>query len=314
MKLHKLKNMLMEECGRCKYKAHLIGLGLGVRCTHPDNQKYKREEDNQNMPILISRVPSNCLLQDTGQKKKLILHIPHSSTYVPETFKVLDGVSLEKEFQRMTDWYTDELFDFDEAKKLIFSYSRLYCDVERFRQDKDELMTSFGMGVCYTNTSYGTELREISSKEKIFIKSTIYDEHHKKLELLVDEELRVQGSALIIDCHSFSNTPLPHEDSTARPDICIGTDSFHTPIKLADYVCKYFEQKGLIVAINEPFSGTMVPLKFYGKDRRVKSIMIEVNRKLYLDDKFEKSENFHKIKQLMNNVLNAIHESNFRAK
>ena len=87
--------MLMEECGRCKYKAHLIALGLGVRCTHPDNQKYKPEEDNQTMPIIISRVPSNCPLQDTSQKRKLFLHIPHSSTYVPETFKVLEGVLLE---------------------------------------------------------------------------------------------------------------------------------------------------------------------------------------------------------------------------
>jgi N-formylglutamate amidohydrolase len=296
----------MEECGRCKYKAHLIGLGLGVRCTHPDNQKYKLKDDNQTMPIIITRVPSICLLQDTGQKKKLILHIPHSSTYVPEAFKVSEGVSLEKEFQRMTDWYTDELFDFDEAEKLIFPYSRLYCDVERFRSDRDETMARKGMGVCYTRTSYGTKLREVSSKEKVFIKSSIYDEHHKKLELLVAEELRMQGSALIIDCHSFSNTPLPHEDSTVRPDICIGTDSFHTPIELIEHLRDYFEQKGLTVAVNEPFAGTMVPLKFYGKNGRVKSIMIEVNRKLYLDDEFKKNKNFIKMKQLFKNALKGV--------
>lgn len=301
----------MEECGRCKFKAHLIGLGLGVRCTHPDNQKYKREEDYQNMPLLISRVPNNCLLKETGQRKKLILHIPHSSTFLPSTFKVLDGVSLEHEFQRMTDWFTDELFDFEEAKKLVFPYSRLYCDVERFRQDKDELMARYGMGVCYTNTSYGTELRKISSKEKIFIKSSIYDEHHEKFESFVDEELRVQGSALIIDCHSFSNTPLPHEDCTERPDICIGTDSFHTPIELINYVCKYFENEGLTVSINEPFAGTIVPLKFYATDKRVNSIMIEINRKLYLDDDFKKNENFTRIKEIINDALKEITKAAF---
>lgn len=295
--------MQMEECGRCKYKAGLIALGLGVRCTHPDNQKYKLKEDSQTMPVIISRVPSNCLLKETGRKKKPILHIPHSSTFVPEAFNVLEGVSLEKEFQRMTDWYTDELFDLDGAEKLVFPYSRLYCDVERFRQDKDETMARFGMGVCYTNTSYGTELRRISPKEKVFIKNYIYDAHHKKLELLVDSELRVQGEALIIDCHSFSNTPLPHEDSRARPDICIGTDTFHTPNELTEQLCDYFEKEGFSVAINEPFLGTMMPLKFYGKDRRVKSIMIEINRKLYLDENFEKSENFIKIKQLIHNAL-----------
>ena len=241
----------------------------------------------------------------------MILHIPHSATYVPETFEVLEGVSFEKELQRMTDWFTDELFDFEEATKLVFPYSRLYCDIERFRKDSDEPMARKGMGVCYTNTSYGTELREISSKEKIFIKSSIYDKHHKKLELLVAEELQEQGLALIIDCHSFSNIPLPHEDSTTRPDICIGTDSFHTPIELIEHVCKYFEKEGLNVAINEPFAGTMVPLKFYGKDKRVKSIMIEINRKLYLDKMSKKNENFKNIKQLINDVLISIHKGNF---
>ncbi len=312
MKLRKLKNMQMEECGRCKYKAHLIALGLGVRCTHPDNQKYKQEEDHQTMPIIISRVPSNCLLQNTGQKKKLILHIPHSSTFVPETFKVLEGVSLEKEFQRMTDWFTDELFDFDEAEKLIFPYSRLYCDVERFRSDRDETMAKQGMGVCYTHTSYGTKLREVNSKEKVFIKSTIYDAHHKKLETLVEEELYVQGSALIIDCHSFPNEFLAqHNESDKRPDICLGTDSFHTSHELMKQLRDYFEQKGLTVAINEPFVGTMVPLKFYGKDERVKSIMIEVNRKLYLNKMFKKNKNFKKVKQLIKDILTSINEANF---
>ena len=234
----------------------------------------------------------------------MILHIPHSSTRIPETFKVSEGVSLEKEFQRMTDWYTDEIFDLDEAEKLIFPYSRLYCDVERFRSDRDETMAKKGMGVCYTRTSYGTKLRDVSSKEKVLIKSTIYAEYNKKLETLVEEELYVQGSALIIDCHSFPNEFLAqHDESDKRPDICLGTDSFHTPVELMEQLRDYFEQKGLSVAINEPFAGTMVPLKFYGKDRRVKSIMIEVNRKLYLEENFEKNNNFNSLKQLIHDAL-----------
>ncbi len=237
----------------------------------------------------------------------MILHIPHSSTYVPETFEVLEGVSFEKERQRMTDWFTDELFDFEEATKIVFPYSRLYCDVERFRKDSDEPMARKGMGVCYTNTSYGTELREISSKEKIFIKSSIYDKHHKKLEVFVDEVLGVQDSALIIDCHSFPNGYLAqHKNSDKRPDICIGTDEFHTPSELTKYLCNCFEEQGLSVEINEPFFGTMVPLKHYHNDRRVMSVMIEVNRKLYLNEKFEKNENFNRIKRIIQDTVKKI--------
>jgi N-formylglutamate amidohydrolase len=39
--------------------------------------------------------------------------------------------------------------------------------------------------------------------------------------------------------------------------------------------------KGYEVAINSPYSGTIVPLKHYYKEPRVSSVMIEVNRRLY---------------------------------
>ena len=238
----------------------------------------------------------------TDNIKKIILHIPHSSTYIPESFQVSEGVSLEHELERMTDWFTDELFDFGGAAKLVFPYSRLYCDVERFRKDSDEPMASKGMGVCYISTSFGSKLREVSGREKAFIKSTLYDKHHKKLESLVDAALEAQRRVLIIDCHSFSNVQLPHEESSVRPDICIGTNDFHTPLALIEHLQSYFENAGLSVAINEPFSGTMVPLKHYHKDRRVRSIMIEVNRKLYLNDKFEKNENFNRMKGIIHDT------------
>ena len=236
----------------------------------------------------------------------MILHIPHSSTVVPETFRVSEDVSLEKELQRMTDWFTDELFDIDGAQKLVFPYSRLYCDVERFRDDEREEMAKKGMGVCYTTSSFGSKLREIGDEESEFIKSTLYDAHQSKLEALVEEGLKKNNMVLIVDCHSFSNEILPHEESDVRPDICIGYDSFHTPVELREKAKSVFRKAGLTVAYNEPFSGTIVPLKYYHKDKRVKSIMIEINRKLYLDENFKKSKNFDAVKLLIKEVLDVI--------
>ena len=137
-------------------------------------------------------------------------------------------------------------------------------------------------------------------------KSTHYDKHHKQFTDLVTAELEENGTALIMDCHSFSNEVLPHEESNVRPDICIGTDDFHTPLELLQEVCHYFEEQGYEVAVNQPFAGTIVPLKYYGKDQRVSSIMIEVNRKLYLDENFQKSEDFEKIRTLISSLLQKI--------
>ncbi len=79
--------------------------------------------------------------------------------------------------------------------------------------------------------------------------------------------------------------PLPYEADQRRdrPDICLGTDPFHTPAPLAARARRLFEREGWSVAVNRPFSGALVPAPFYRHDRRVHALMIEVNRRLYLD-------------------------------
>ena len=56
----KPKTMLSKECKTCKHVFWVVGIGQGVRCRHPENQKYKSEDDNQNIPVIISRIPSGC--------------------------------------------------------------------------------------------------------------------------------------------------------------------------------------------------------------------------------------------------------------
>lgn len=64
---------------------------------------------------------------------------------------------------------------------------------------------------------------------------------------------------------------------------------------------EYFTKAGLEVAVNTPFAGAMVPEPFYSlRDRRVQSLMIEVNRSLYMDERTgKKKETFDKMKNLV---------------
>lgn len=64
--------------------------------------------------------------------------------------------------------------------------------------------------------------------------------------------------------------------------ICIGFDEFHKDEKIVKLLLETF--KDYNVAINSPYTGSLVPIKYYMKDARVKSVMIEVNKKLYLED------------------------------
>ena len=230
-------------------------------------------------------------------KDCIILHIPHSSLTIPEgALHQYDTRFLQEELLLMTDRYTDELFGLPYTS-IVFPYSRLFCDVERFRDDSLEEMAQKGMGVVYTKTHDNIEYRKLASEEKEEILTKYYDAHHQKFENLVDEKLKECGKALIIDCHSFNPYPLPHEkDKTERPDICIGVDDFHTDEKLAEYFRTNFETKGYTVKINSPFAGSIVPLKYYEKNKNVQSVMIELNRKLYMNGLGEKTANFQKLK------------------
>ena len=209
----------------------------------------------------------------------VILHVPHSSTFVPDDCQfLLSASSLAMEIEKLTDHHTHKLFDCDGASKIVFPVSRLVVDPERFIDDP---MESVGMGVVYTHTTDGDPLRAISEIDRLTLIDTYYHPHHNKLTHMVDGSLKQYGQCLIIDCHSFPAQPLPYESDKNRPDICIGTDSYHTSTELRDCLLKVFEAFGYRVAIDSPFSGTIVPLKHYHKDKRVESVMIEVNRSLY---------------------------------
>jgi N-formylglutamate amidohydrolase len=138
----------------------------------------------------------------------------------------------------------------------------------------------------YTHTDKGEILREDILDSKKIVFDNYYTEHHKTFENIVQETLDTNGFAIIIDCHSFTNTPFKtdSDQSLDRPDICIGTDGFHTPNWLTNTLIRSFERYGFLSKVNSPYSGTIVPLKFYKKNDLVRSVMIEINRNLYMEN------------------------------
>ena len=198
----------------------------------------------------------------------VLIHVPHSSTFIPtEEWQFFVSPRLVKEILCMTDHFCDDLFDCG-PQMLRFPISRLVCDVERFRDDSQEIMFTKGMGVAYTKCSDGTELRCIPDKHKDFILREYYDRHHQLLERAVSERLDKYNSCIIVDGHSFMDKPLPYEYNrdTDRPEICIGTDSFHTPEGLTEYLVDEFKKRGYVVGVNAPFEGTIVPMQYYHCD------------------------------------------------
>ena len=222
----------------------------------------------------------------------VILHIPHDSCVIPADVRsqfLLSDDELEHELQCMTDHFTHTIFaePLSEAMVVRAPVSRLVVDVERFAEDVHEPMAARGMGAIYEVTSHLRPLRRrLSPNEREMLMQTWYHPHHQRLEAVVSDTLDRYGRCLVIDGHSFPGTALPYEDANPaieRPDICIGSDPFHTPKVLEQSFVEVFGRNGWKVKVNEPFAGALVPASRYQRDPQVMAVMVEVNRDLYLN-------------------------------
>jgi len=241
-----------------------------------------------------------------------VFHIPHSSTVIPEEIRediLLSEDELQLEILKMTDWFTDELFDLSSARCISIRYpiSRLVLDPERFLDDDREEMSSIGMGVVYTRASDGRPLRRKPSlEERARLVGKFYTPHHNRLTAAASSILKEAGQVLVVDCHSFPSLPLPYEKNqdTDRPDICLGTDPFHTPLWLKHLALSLFSEKGFSVKLNYPFAGSLVPNEYYQKDARVLSLMVEVRRDLYMCERSgTKNGGFEAVKEKLQGIL-----------
>ena len=211
-----------------------------------------------------------------------LLHIPHAATHIPN----LKGFFLDKveeNINLLTDWATDRIFDVEGIAKMITPFSRLFCDVERF-DDASEPMLAVGRGFFYTTGYDGSPLRNLNKVHKESIYHDYYLPHHQQFYDRTKAILDEHGVCHIIDCHSFNPNPLvPFVDQPKSPDICLGTDPFHTPDYLLNYTWNYFTKLGYYVEVNNPYAGCIIPKPYFRKEKLVKGIMIEMNKALYMD-------------------------------
>jgi N-formylglutamate amidohydrolase len=243
-------------------------------------------------------------------KNKFLLNIPHSSIKIPSKYiadYLISSKELMHEKKSMADLYTDELFSgLTKIDSITMTVSRILVDIERFTDKNLEPMSRVGMAAIYTSTQNGSRLRNLSKTKSRELLSDIYRPYHSKLDSLAQDKINKFNQCIIFDCHSFPSQPRRYEpdQNKDRPDICIGSDKFHTPKKLEKLLFDKFKAQGLSVKVNTPFAGSIVPNVFYNKNKKVVSVMIEINRKLYMDERtFKKKKGFNDIKNKITKVL-----------
>ena len=212
------------------------------------------------------------------KKRNIVLNIPHASingVFDPQ----YGGWPCNQYFvnnclNKLTDWYTDFLFSTLSEQKdvstVVFPYSRFVCDAERLENDPLEKM---GQGIIYTE--YGFHKRNPMNKKQTKRTMRLWKKHQK----LLKKEIKSENTVLI-DCHSF-----PSEMSDC--DICIGyNNDWSYNEKIVNGIVEIFKSMGYSVEINKPYSNSITPKKHF----HYTSVLIEVNKRVYMNEKTLKLE------------------------
>ena len=73
---------------------------------------------------------------------------------------------------------------------------------------------------------------------------------------------------------------------------------------IRDAIVAAVKEAGYSVTVDTPFAGALVPLAFYQNDRRVWSVMIEVNRRAYMDEHSGlKNPGFEQVRVLLGQLI-----------
>lgn len=220
----------------------------------------------------------------------LLIHLPHDSAVIPPSALadfLIPEEDLRAEQLRLTDWHTGALYaeGVDPDDILRAEVSRLVVDVERFADDRLERCAAVGMGATYVRTCDGRPLRILSPSRRAELLDRHYWPHHRALDAAAAKRLGLFGRCLILDAHSFPTGPLPTQvDFSTPPEIGIGTQPGHTSPELRVLAEGFFRDRGFVVGVDVPFGGAIVPNRFFGREARVQSLMVEVRRDLYMDE------------------------------
>jgi predicted N-formylglutamate amidohydrolase len=220
-----------------------------------------------------------------------VIHVPHSSVTIPEDVRAqlqLDDDALAEELRLLTDANIDELAIRAAGQVTprpwlcVNRLSRLVVDPERLPDDH-EVMFGVGMGTVYTRTSAGLLLRDDDEQAREALLGRYLTPYAEAMADLVDERISATGQAIVLDFHSYSPRALPYEryQDARRPPVCVGVDFDHTPAALVERVSLACSVLGEVV-VNEPFVGTYIPLRHFGRNIFVTSVMVEIRRDTYL--------------------------------
>ncbi len=272
-----------------------------------------------------------CFLhQPCGQELPIVLDSPHSGRSYPEDFRF----SAPRSWVRLAeDTYVEELYSGAPeigATLIEARFPRSYIDPNRDLQDLDEALlaepwplslqrgpkTALGVGLVWklVRDSAGNAIplydRMLSVAEVQRRIALCYVPYHAAVQEALDRAHSRFGAAWHINCHSMQSVgdALSSDPGRERADFVLGDrDATTCAPAFTAFVSATLAAKGYRVAINDPFKGVELVKKHGRPTEGRHSLQIEINRKLYMDEKtLEKHAGFDRLHRDLNEFLHQL--------
>lgn len=257
----------------------------------------------------------------SGTPTPLIVSVPHSGKEIPdEVQKSLvnsDPIFLTTD----SDLFVDELYESVPSHGgtlLVTPFCRYVIDLNRDANEWDSTFVEKAptasnpkhLGLVAHKTMKGDKLLKAPLTQSELKKriELYYAPFHNQLKKIIQDTKDKFGFCIHIDAHSMPSRGVQgHADSGAkRADVCLGDlDGKSCDARFTKWIEEHFQKSGHSVNRNIPYRGGFITEHYGRPSESVHTIQIELNRKLYMNEKtHEKLDaTFQKLKNTIDEML-----------
>lgn len=264
-----------------------------------------------------------------GAVVPLVLDSPHSGTEYPVDFRPAQPMEALRQAE---DSYVDELYGHAPshgATLIAARFPRSYIDPNRSILDIDTSLldapwpgpaqagrkTQLGIGLIWRvldtgEPIYGRKLSIAEVKRRI---TEYHQPYQKAVQQALDAAYDHFGTVYHINCHSMpalSSQVSEEGPGKARADFVLGDrDGTTCSPEFTALVAGTLRGLGYEVKVNDPYKGVELVRAFSDPAAHRHSLQIEVNRRLYMDERTrEKNANFATLRGHLDRLLRVVAE------
>ena len=277
---------------------------------------------SQFTPVIIT--PSTT---DHDHDIPVVFDSPHSGTHYPTDF----GYVVPHTTLRMAeDTHVEKLYASAPASGATLieaAFPRSYIDCNRSLLDIDQALlsdawpgpintskkTEKGIGLVWRKLDTGEDIydRTLTVAEVQARIATCYSPYHKAVRDAINQTHKHYGAVWHINCHSMpAVSGLVAEEGPGKPraEFVLGDrDGTTCAPEFTAFVALTLRGFGYDVKVNDPYKGVELVRAYSEPTEHKHSLQIEVNRKLYMDEKSrERNENFAKLQSDIARLITAI--------